>query len=493
MARPSDWSVLDLDKDPTPGDPGRVEILADRFLDFSEIAERAHRSVTSLQGDSAVMSWIGLSGDAFRENFGGFPNQLKKLYTSHQMVGDALTGYSPQLEHAQSQADKALADGREARSRLDSVTLQLTSAAADNKAAGSNADSLKNPDKNAPVPDPAQVAQAVRDAQAAQERQNTAQGAVDSAQAALDAAKDLAEQARALRTSAAKTCANQIDEGSDAGIQPRSFWQKLVEALKALWDIICEIAKWVALIAGVIAMIIGGPLAWIALAAGAILLIKAIVDFSQGKGNIVDLLIGIVGIIPGVKGLTSLAKLKDAFKAGVTGLKAGVAGAKAGAAGVKAIAAASLAAMKAFVQGMIKGIKAGYAAGASATLKKIVKDLKIKLGIQPKWPRGPEPTIGGPATSVDDIVATASVRYRPNGQMQNPVVGNYRGGNTFGNTDKSLPWKQSDGTAITYKEYDRNPIRARPNQNRGTDRFVVGSDGRFWATDDHYTTWTQFR
>ncbi len=65
MARPSDWSVLDLDKDPTPGDPSRIDLLADRFLEFSETAERAYRSVTSLQGDSAVMSWVGLSGDAF--------------------------------------------------------------------------------------------------------------------------------------------------------------------------------------------------------------------------------------------------------------------------------------------------------------------------------------------------------------------------------------------------------------------------------------------
>ena len=272
MARPSDWWVLDLEADPTPGDPDRVELLADRFLDFAEISERAYRSVTSLAGDSAIMSWVGLSGDAFREQFGGFPDQLRKLYTSHQMAGDALVGYAPQLGTAQAQADRALADGREARAQLSTVSAALNSAKTGATGAADHAEQTKNPGNGAPPPDPDQVAQAVRDAQAAQSAQASAQGAVDSAQSALDAAKSLAEQARQMRESAAGTCAKQINAASDAGIKPRSFWQKLGEFFKQLWDIICEVAKWVALIAGVIAMIIGGPLAWIALAAAFVLL-----------------------------------------------------------------------------------------------------------------------------------------------------------------------------------------------------------------------------
>src|SRR6187549_2372014 len=315
MARPSDWWVLDLEADPTPGDPDRVELLADRFLDFAEISERAYRSVTSLAGDSAIMSWVGLSGDAFREQFGGFPDQLRKLYTSHQMAGDALVSYAPQLTAAQAQADRALADGREARAQLGSVSAVLTTAKAAATGAAGYAEQIKNPGNGSPAPDPAQVAQAVRDAQTAQSTETTAQGAVDSAQAALDAAKSLAEQAREMRASAAGACAQKIDEASDAGIAPRSFWQKLGEFFKQLWDIICEVAKWVALVAGIIAMIIGGPLAWVALAAGAVLLIKAVVDFAQGKGSVMDLVFGILGVIPGVKGLTTLARLKELYRA----------------------------------------------------------------------------------------------------------------------------------------------------------------------------------
>ena len=345
MARPSDWFVLDLDRDPTPGDPERVEALSGRFLDFAEVSERAYRSVTSLQGDSAIMSWVGLSGEAFREQFGGFPDQLRKLYTSHQMAGDALVSYAPQLTAAQAQADRALADGREARAQLSSVSAALTTAKAAATGAAGYAEQIKNPGNGSPAPDPAQVAQAVRDAQTAQSTETTAQGAVDSAQAALDAAKSLAEQAREMRASAAGACAQKIDEASDAGIAPRSFWQKLGEFFKQLWDIICEVAKWVALVAGIIAMIIGGPLAWVALAAGAILLIKAVVDFAQGKGSVMDLVFGILGVIPGVKGLTTLARLKELYRAG----------------GLKAIGQAALANARSFLPALANVVKNGNA------------------------------------------------------------------------------------------------------------------------------------
>jgi len=315
MTRPADWWVLDLDRDPTPGSPDNLTRLGDRFLDFADVAHRAQRAVESLQGDGAVLSWVGQSGDAFREQFGEFPTQVRKLHTSHQMVGDALHDLAPKLQTAQAQADRALADGRAARERLSSLTGQLDLAQGDVEAITRQAEQAGNE----PTPDPDQVRQAVRDAEAAKRRLATAQGQVASAEQELQAAKTLAEQARQMRDAAAQECEREIHEASEVGIQPRSFWQKLGDAFKAIWDIICEVAKWVALVAGVIALIIGGPLAWVALAAGAVLLVKAIVDFAQGKGSVMDLVFGILGVIPGVRGLTSLSKLSSLYKAG--GLK----------------------------------------------------------------------------------------------------------------------------------------------------------------------------
>ncbi|AEV84534.1 RhsC-like protein [Actinoplanes sp. SE50] len=332
MPRPSDWWVLDLDADPTPGEPANLVTTGNRLLDFADDAHRAQRAVDSLQGDGAVLTWIGQSGDAFREQFGELPAQLRKVYDSHRMAGDALHAFAPRLEAAQAMADRALADGRAAREQLTGLTGQLQLAQGDVTAIGQQATALQQHTD----PDPEQVKQAIRDSEAAKQRLADVQGRVASGQQALNAAKSLAEQARQLRDGAAQECKREIAAASDAGIQPRSFWQKLGEFLKGLWDVVCEVAKWVALVAGIIAMIIGGPLAWIALAAGAVLLVKAIVDFAQGKGSITDLLFAVLGIIPGVRGLTSLSRLSALYKAG----------------GLKAIAQAALTSMKNTVRGL---------------------------------------------------------------------------------------------------------------------------------------------
>ena len=70
----------------------------------------------------------------------------------------------------------------------------------------------------------------------------------------------------------------------------------------------------------------------------------------------------------------------------------------------------------------------------------------------------------------------------------------YRGGATFANDGRGggqvLPTTKPDGSSITYKEYDVNPYT--PGVNRGPERLVVGSDGRAYYTNDHYTTFTEF-
>ncbi|WFE30095.1 toxin glutamine deamidase domain-containing protein [Solwaraspora sp. WMMD791] len=382
MARPTDWWVLDLDGDPTPGDPARLRMLATRFHDFAETAYRAKRAVESLQGDGAVLTWVGLSGDAFREQFGEFPGQVHKLYQSHLMVGDALDAYAPELERAQAMADRALADGRQARDRVDSLSGQLATAESGFTAATGVADRLRRESEAPEAPDPDQVRQAVRDAEAAQQRLAAVRGQANAAQQELDLAKSLAEQARQLRDGAARQCQREIHEASDVGIQPRSFWEKLRDAFKKLWDVICEIAKWVALVAGVIAMIIGGPLAWVALAAGAILLVKAIIDFTQGNGSVLDLVFGILGVIPGVKGLTSISKLTALYKAG----------------GVKEIAKATLTGMKNLLHGMVTLVKTA-GAGAVTISKQIGHGAATVIG-----------TIKSGAVAVDDAVRQGLAR-----------------------------------------------------------------------------------
>ena len=52
-----------------------------------------------------------------------------------------------------------------------------------------------------------------------------------------------------------------------------------------------------------------------------------------------------------------------------------------------------------------------------------------------------------------------------------------------------LPKKTTDGKEITYKKYDINPTK--PGVDSGGERIVIGSDGRTWATKDHYKNFVE--
>lgn len=73
----------------------------------------------------------------------------------------------------------------------------------------------------------------------------------------------------------------------------------------------------------------------------------------------------------------------------------------------------------------------------------------------------------------------------------NPPAG-YRGGSPFLNEGRNggqvLPRTDASGNGITYREYDVNPFT--PGVNRGAERIVMGSDGKAYYTNNHYTTFT---
>ncbi|MDQ1646576.1 MAG: hypothetical protein QOJ50_2760, partial [Cryptosporangiaceae bacterium] len=81
---------------------------------------------------------------------------------------------------------------------------------------------------------------AVKDAQFSDATLTTAHGQVASAQSAMDAAKALAEQARRLREDAAHECTQKLADAADAGIHPRSFWDRAKESFSGVWHILCE-------------------------------------------------------------------------------------------------------------------------------------------------------------------------------------------------------------------------------------------------------------
>ncbi|MEV8032784.1 DUF6531 domain-containing protein [Streptomyces sp. NPDC086182] len=325
--RPTDWDVLDLDKDPTPGDPDRVRHLAKNLHDFADDVSDALRLIKGMADEDAVLQWAGKSAKAFQDEFSGVPKQLRKLKKSYEMAGDALADYWPKLERAQALADKALARGREAQSDLTSAKSRLSSADSWVTKAGKEADKYKDDptgSKDTEKPDEAKVRAAARDAQHAKSAQTSAQSDVTNANSALDAAKKMAADARKMREEAARDAKSKIDEASDAGIHNRKWWEEVGDWFSDNWDTIVAVCKVVVAVVGIIAMIIGGPiLGAIVLIAALVVLADTLNKYAKGQASLWDVGFAALDCIPGGKGITSLGKLAKGMKTlGKGGLKA---------------------------------------------------------------------------------------------------------------------------------------------------------------------------
>ncbi|MER5969144.1 putative T7SS-secreted protein [Streptomyces sp. NPDC002055] len=321
--RPTDWHILDLEGDPTPGDPDRVKKLARNLHAFADDVSDVLRDIKGMAGEEAILSWAGKTADAFIEEFEDAPGKLKKLKKSYNLAGDALASYWPDLEEAQTKADKALREGRKARDELSTAQSALTGANGWVKTATSKADAYdsdKTAGKDVPKPDEADVRQATRNATRAKEHQASVQRDVDSAQNALEAAKKLAGQAKGLREEAARRTVKKLNEASDAGIPNRHWWEEAADWVVDNWDTIVTVCKWIVAIVGIIVMIVGGPLGWLVFAAALVVLADTIRKMANGTAGWGDLAWAVLDCIPATKGFTSLAKLGKLWKAG--GLRA---------------------------------------------------------------------------------------------------------------------------------------------------------------------------
>ncbi|MFE0100181.1 DUF6531 domain-containing protein [Streptomyces sp. NPDC059009] len=333
--RPADWHILDLDKDPTPGDPQRVRQLAKNLHDFADDVSDVLRDIKGMAGDDAILTWAGKTADSFTAEFEDAPGKLKKLKKSYEMAGDALADYWPKLERAQALADKALAKGREAQGDLSSAKSKLSSADSWVDRAGKEADKYKDKDGggkgDVPKPDEDKVKAATRNAHAAEKAQTAAKSDVTDAQNALDAAKKMAEDARKMREDAAGTAKKKIDEASDAGIHNRKWWEEVGDWVSDNWDTIVAVCKVVVAVLGIVAMIIGGPiLGAIVLVAALVVLADTLNKYANGQASLWDVGFAALDCIPGMKGLTSLRGLakgiKGLSKVGLKGMAMGAKG-----------------------------------------------------------------------------------------------------------------------------------------------------------------------
>ncbi|MDQ0951936.1 hypothetical protein QFZ24_005859 [Streptomyces phaeochromogenes] len=341
--RPTDWHVLDLEKDPTPGDPVRVKSLAKSLHDFADDVQDALRLVKGMAEEDAVLTMVGKTADVFRDEFSGVPKNLKKLKKSYDLAGDALAAYWPELERAQALADKALAQGRAAQADLSSAKSRLSSADSWVTRANKEADKYKedkDAGKDVPKPDESKVRAATRDAQSAESAQTSAQSDVTSASNALDAAKKMAADARKMREDAAGEAKRKLDEASDAGIQNRKWYEEVGDWFVDNWDTIVAVCKVVVAVLGIIALIIGGPiLGAIVLIAALVVLADTLNKYMKGQASLWEVAFAALDCIPGMKGLTTLGGLAKGLKGlrTMNGLKVGLKGMAEGVRGMSGV------------------------------------------------------------------------------------------------------------------------------------------------------------
>jgi hypothetical protein len=325
MGRPSDWSVVDLPGDPVPGDPVVVKALAVSWSSLAEDAEWARGRVDALLADGAVTAWVGKAGEAFRTHSSDLPGQLDKASRSYRSASNALSVWSSDLDGCQGSADRGLALARQAHEDVVAAQRVLATARANETSAVNASRTLSDtstkyagqaPPAGVQLPDPSQVAAAAQRATAANNSVTTAQHTVDDAQTRLAAAKKMIGDAAHLRDDRANVAATAINAAADEGIPPDSFWDNVGDVLSDVWHGIVEIAKIVVLVGGIIAMIIGGPLAWIVFAAALLVLADTLAKYAQGKATLLDVGLALLCCIPMTKGLTTLGELSAALKSG---------------------------------------------------------------------------------------------------------------------------------------------------------------------------------
>ncbi|WP_322749654.1 MULTISPECIES: RHS repeat domain-containing protein, partial [unclassified Frankia] len=130
-------------------------------------------------------------------------------------------------------------------------------------------------------------------------------------------ARRLALDAAELRGQAVRTCAHGIEAAlADSGIKNRPWLAKAWDAVSApfrSWDSFVDLCRDVAMVAGVVALFVSGPiglaLVAIALVAGAVVFADTLAKYAQGKASLGQLGLDSLGLIPGGRGVVSVARL----------------------------------------------------------------------------------------------------------------------------------------------------------------------------------------
>jgi hypothetical protein len=214
MARPAghEWQPLGLDADPVPGDPSRI---SDEIAHLSAVASEISGQVDALRKIGSDGTLVGKYADTLRSKSNEVAGDLEKVVGRYQKVSSALSGWLPDLEHAQAISLTAL-----------------------NEAAG--------PYKTVSTPAVLPSGSNLTDQQKQQvQAYHTSQ---NQAQQALNAARALLDKATTLRDNSGSYHAHLIHSAADDSMKD-GFWDHFKNAWDDAWDAVKdwvkENAKWI--------------------------------------------------------------------------------------------------------------------------------------------------------------------------------------------------------------------------------------------------------
>ena len=320
----ADWSVLGLDADPVPGDPGAVGDLAARLSGQAGLADENTDRLRAIAANGGDLRMVGDYAAHYLDALHDLPADLGKLATAYHGCGDALRTYSDRLTTAKTQAGQALRDGTDAAVRYQAALGQVHL--------------LLPPDRDARlIPRDELSDHSIALATAGwefpdlTEQVRAAARRGQAAQADRARARQLALDAASLRDEAASTCAHQINEAlSHSGIKNKPWYEKAWHTVSApfrSWHAFVGLCRDVALVAGAVALVISGPvgvaLAGIALVAGAAALGDSLGRFAAGRGSFTSVALDALGMIPGDRELAATARMSRGLRLLSGGLSRG--------------------------------------------------------------------------------------------------------------------------------------------------------------------------
>lgn len=328
VVRPSDWFLVGLPVDPTPGDAFGIRALAGTYAEIAQIAGEASTGVRHARSSGAASAWVGDAGDVFRDRSERMPGELAKANDSYELVAEALRVWAAAVDDTQAQADRGLQQAREAHADLTRAQAALTSAEwswTTTHAQQLTYQALKKaytavpPPPGVTMPTDYQLRSADRSAQQAQASIASARHAIADADARLAAARALVLEAKERRDDAERVAVHQIARAGDRAVKPSSVWEAIQDS--AGWQTFITIATVVLTIVSIVALFVGGPIVWaIILIATAVLLLNALLSIAQGKNAWGELAMLAIGLIPGGRFLTLGGRLLSTVaKAGVVG------------------------------------------------------------------------------------------------------------------------------------------------------------------------------